>query len=80
MKVIEILKLGWNFLDLLQKSCVRLSDLQFVSLYDEYKCIVSRGGKSTYAAAYLSKKYGISERKVYYIIKKFDEECAKTVQ
>lgn len=80
MKVVEILKLGWNFLELLQKSSVKMDDLRYVALYDEYKKIVGNGGKSTYAAVVLSQKYGISERKVYYVIKKLDAECAKIVQ
>lgn len=75
MKVIEILKLGRIFLDLLQKSCVRMDDLRFVAMYDEYCGIVGKGGKTSYAVAYLSEKYHVSERKVYYLIRKFGADC-----
>lgn len=75
MKVIEILKLGRTFLDLLHESCVKMDDLKYVPLYDEYCRIVKNGGKTTYAVAYLSEKYNISERKVYYIVKKFGSDC-----
>ena len=80
MKVIEILKLGRNFLLLLQKSCIKMGDVTYIGLYDEYREIIGRGGKSTYAVAVLSEKYGISERQVYYIVKKFATECAIDVQ
>lgn len=75
MKVIEILKLGGTFLNLLHDSCVRMDDLRFVPLYDEYCRIVRSGGKTTYAVAYLSEKYNVSERKVYYLIRKFGSDC-----
>lgn len=75
MKVIEILKLGRNFLNLLHDSCIKIEDVCYIPLYDEYKKIVENGGKVTYAVTFLSEKYKISERKVYYIIKKFDKSC-----
>ena len=75
MKVVEILKLGSNFLELLQKSCIRTGDVRYIGLYDEYARIVGSGGKSSYAATMLAEKYGISERQVYYIVKKLGSEC-----
>ena len=75
MKVIEVLKIGRNILELLHKSCISIKDIQYVALYDEYMEIVRSGGKSTYAAAHLSRKYKISERKVYYLVKKFGGDC-----
>ena len=75
MKVVEILKLGENIAKALQYSCITLSDFQYIALYDEYEHIMALGGKKTYAIAYLSSKYNISERKVYYLIKKFGKDC-----
>ena len=75
MKVIEILKLSEKIIDLLQNSCVKMSDVRYIALYDEYREIVSRGGKKTYAVAKLSNKYKISERQVFYIIKRFSKDC-----
>lgn len=75
MKVIEVLKIGKNILELLQSSCISIKDVQYVALYEEYMNIIKSGGKSTYAAAYLSQKYKISERKVYYLVKKFGGDC-----
>lgn len=75
MKVIEILELSTIFLKLLQNSCVKMGDYKYIPLYHEYMNIVGSGGKSTYAIAMLSEKYCISERQVYYLVKKFSADC-----
>lgn len=75
MKVIEILLLGRNFLDLLHESCIKIGDVRYIDMYGEYRKIMSRGEKKTYAVAFLSEKYGISERKVFYLIKEFEKDC-----
>ena len=75
MKVIEILKLGQNMANALQKMCVTLSDFDYISLYDEYIGMMESGLKKCYIVAFLSEKYRISERKVYYIVKKFSQDC-----
>ena len=75
MKVIEILKLGQNIANALQEKCVKLSDFDYINLYDEYLGMMKEGLKKCYIVAFLADKYRISERKVYYIIKKFSEDC-----
>ena len=75
MKVIEIMKLGRNFLEMLHNSCIRLSDLKYIDMYEEYEKMVSLGEKITYAAAILTEKYKISERQFYYIIRRFSADC-----
>ena len=75
MKVVEILKLGEKFLEALHDSCIKLSDFKYIGLYEEYRDIVDGGEKKTYAIAVLSKKYRISERQVYYLIKKMGRDC-----
>lgn len=75
MKVIEILKLSRKIVEVLQKSSININDVRYVSLYEEYEAMVADGEKKVYAVAYLSEKYGISERKVFYIIKKFGADC-----
>lgn len=75
MKVVEILRLGRIFLEVLHDSCINIEDVRFLPLYDEYIGIIRKGGKVTYAVALLSEKYGISERKVYYILKRFGADC-----
>jgi len=75
MKVIEILKLGQNWLELLQKSCIRMDDVRFIGMYYEYQQLIRDGNKKSYAIAFLSEKYNICERQVYYMIKKFSADC-----
>lgn len=75
MKVIEILKLGREMLKTLHESCVRMEDCKYIELYEQYAAIVESGEKSSYAVAVLAEKYGISERKVYYLIRRFSKDC-----
>lgn len=75
MKVIELLKIDQKVLELLQECCIKMDDVRYVEMYDDYKQIISCGGKITYAVAVLSEKYKISERKVYYLLRKFSNDC-----
>ena len=75
MKVIEILKLGRNMLETLHEACIKLSDFEHIAMYDEYVSMIEEGLKKCYIVAFLSEKYEISERKVYYVIKKFETDC-----
>lgn len=75
MKVVEILKIGRNILETLQKSCISISDVQYLDMYDEYKSFMEQNHKITYIAAMLSEKYKISERQFYYVIKRFETIC-----
>ena len=75
MKVIELLQTGRILLEVLQNSCIKISDVKFVKMYEEYVEMMSKGNKVSYIAAVLSEKYKISERQFFYFIKRFDQEC-----
>lgn len=75
MKVIELLKIDHKVLQMLQECCIRIGDIRYISLYEDFMKIVNEGGKATYAVAVLSEKYHISERQVYYLLRKFSREC-----
>lgn len=75
MKVIEMLKLSRNWLEMLQKACIRVEDVRFIELYDDYLSMISCRNKISYIVAVLSEKYRISERKVYYLLKRFGADC-----
>jgi AmiR/NasT family two-component response regulator len=75
MKVIEVLKLGKEMMKVLQESCIKMEDYRYIEMYEKYKDIVARGGKTSYAVAVLSERYGISERKVYYLLRKLSKDC-----
>ena len=75
MKVYEIVKIGQKMLSLLQNSCVSIADCELLPMYEEYQKLVCDGGKKSMVVTYLAKKYFISERRVWYLIKKFEHEC-----
>ena len=75
MKVIEMLKLGQNWLEMLQKACIKIEDIRHIEMYEEYKRMIDEGGKKTHAVAVLVDVYHVSERQVYYIIRKFEQDC-----
>ena len=75
MKVIEALKFNLGLLKKLQIVGIRLDDAQYIALYDEFVKMQTDGFKVSYIVALLANKYGISERKVYSLIKKFGSDC-----
>ncbi len=77
MQVIELLKLSRNLLKTCRDVGVQIDDVRFISLYDDYISLKSSSGglKTTYIVAKLALKYAISERKVYYLIKRLGAEC-----
>ena len=75
MKVVELLKIGQILLETLQDYCIKVSDVKFVEMYDEYCKMTEQHMKTSYIAAVLSEKYNISERQFFYLIKRFDKEC-----
>ena len=75
MKVIEILKLNKEFLTTCQNSGIRLNDVQYIELYNDYHVLQTGGNKVSYIVAILAVRYGICECKVYDLIKRFKSDC-----
>ena len=75
MKVIEILNFNRELLTRLLESGIRLEDVRYVNLYTDYFHLLRAGEKMTYIVARLAERYGISERKVYGLIKRFQSDC-----
>lgn len=75
MKVVEILKLSQNLLNLLQNACIKIEHVRYIGLYDEYVGFIKKGFKKSWAVSFLAEKYEISVRQVYYILKRFAEDC-----
>ena len=75
MKVVEILKLGQKWLEMLQKSCIKMEDVRYLEMYDEYVRMVEEGLKKSHIVARLVEVYHVSERQIYYIVKKFSQDC-----
>lgn len=75
MKLIEVLNLNKELLKKFQQVGIRLDDVQYVDLYDEYKKMLANGDKVSYIIATLADKYEVSERKVYDLIRRFKADC-----
>lgn len=75
MKVIEILNLNKELLKKFQTAGIRMDDVQYIDLFNEYLALVTRGEKVSYIVATLADKYSVSERKVYDLIKRFKSDC-----
>lgn len=75
MKVIDLLKTGSSFLQICIRAGIKADDVQYISLYDEYRFLTEQGEKVSYIVAVLAERYGISERKVYMLIKHMQSDC-----
>ena len=79
MKVFEILKFNREPLDRLRMAGIRLDDARFVDLYTDYAAMLADGNKVTYTMAVLARKYGVSERKAYSLVRRFKADCGQDV-
>ena len=75
MKVIEILKLNRELLNICRTAGIRLDDVRYIELYNDYSRLLAEGEKITYIVAALSDKYGVCERTVYDLIRRLKAEC-----
>ena len=75
MKVIEILNLNKELLKKFQNAGIRMEDVEYIDLFNEYLALVTQGEKVSYIVATLADKYTISERKVYDLIRRFKSDC-----
>ena len=71
MKVYEAISFNREILERLSTCGVKVEDCRWLDLYDDFNKLVDAGNKVTYAVAIMSERYGISERQVYKIIKRF---------
>lgn len=75
MKVYELLALNRELIERMCAAGVRLDDVRYVGLYRDYVRMKGEGGKVSYIVAVLAERYGVSERKVYSILKRFGNDC-----
>ena len=75
MKVIELLKLNRELLTICRSAGIRLDDVRYIELYNDYSRLLAEGEKITYIVAALSDKYGMCERTVYDLIRRLKAEC-----
>ena len=77
MKVYELLALNRELIERMCAAGVRLDDVRYVGLYRDYLRMKRAGGKVSYIVAVLAERYGVSERKVYSILKRFGSDCTE---
>lgn len=75
MKVFEIINFNKELLLKMRMLNVRLDDVQYIDLYNQYCEIVTAGNKVSYAVAKLSEEYNVCERTVYDLLKRFEKDC-----
>lgn len=71
MKVIEILKISKEILEILSENDIKTTDVKHLKLYSEYETMIAKRLKVTYIVEHLSEEYGVSVAQVYRIIKRF---------
>lgn len=75
MTIFEILKFNRELLDRLRRAGIRLEDAGYVDLFVDFNNMVAAGDKVSYAVAVLADRYGVSERKVYSLVRRFRDNC-----
>lgn len=71
MTLFDILNLNREFLARLRDAGGRLDDIDYLDLFTDFNRIVADGEKVSYAVSALALKYGISQRSIYSIIRRF---------
>ena len=74
MKVVELIRASSSLLSILAGANVMASDVKYLCMYDDYCRMKSEGHKVVYIVAMLSDVFGVSEKTVYNVIKKFEKE------
>ena len=69
MKRIELIKFNAEILQRLQENGIKLSEWQYVKLYEDYEQMIAEGVKRTAIAMILAERYSMSERQVYNVVK-----------
>lgn len=81
MKVFELINFNSELLEKLETAGVRLKDVHYIGVHTDYMNMLQNGDKVSYIVAVLSNRYGISERTVYSLLKRFQKDCSSfTVQ
>lgn len=75
MTIYELLKFIGEPLERLTSAGVKSSDYKYVALYEDYVEARKTGEKVGYVVAILAERYGVSERTVYDVVKRFGQDC-----
>lgn len=75
MTVYELLKFIGEPLERLTNAGIKAGDYKYIALYEDYLKARKTGGKVGYIVAVLAERYGVSERTVYDVVKRFGKDC-----
>ncbi len=75
MTIFDILKFNRELLDRLRNAGIRLEDAGYIDLFVDFNNMVAAGDKVSSAVAVLADRYNVSERKVYSLIRHFQNDC-----
>lgn len=59
----------------MRKVGIRMEDVQYIELYNDYNRLLDEGEKVSYIVAVLAERYNVCERKVYTLIKRLQSDC-----
>lgn len=75
MTIYELLKFIGEPLERLTNAGIKAGDYKYIALYEDYRKARKTGEKVCYIVAVLAERYGVSERTVYDVVKRFGKEC-----
>lgn len=70
----ELLRLNKTLLQTLVENKISPSDVSKLEIYEMYKEMLNQNHKVTYIVTHLSEIYGLKERAIYTLIKRFESE------
>lgn len=71
MTLYEALKINTPYFEHLARLGYKRGDERHISLYEEYCRMMAEGYKTTYVVAEIADRYGVAERTVYNVVKRF---------
>lgn len=75
MKVADLVKFSGEMLKRLHDSGISTDDYQWLKMYEDFEKMRLEGHKTTYIVATIAQRYGVCERKVYKVIRRFRQDC-----
>ena len=71
MTIFEMIEFNKHQLDVLMRAGIKVSDVKYIELFNDYLEMVNSGEKITYIVTCLSERYHVCVRTVYNVTKKF---------
>lgn len=79
MTIFEAIVFNRELLARLDALGIRPADAAYVDLFADFCKMVNNGDKVSYAVAVLAERYGVCERKVYTLLKRFRSPCDSAI-